>query len=239
MPSFKRGRSLTRSRGSRSRSRSAAMVSVPRSINTTGVQKTWPYSKGMSQMFDPFPGKMKSILRYSEVITIATSTGIAIHHFFRANGIYDPNVTGTGHQPYGHDTLASIYNHYNVLGSMITVTPVSSNQSGTVGITMTDDTTVNADFDTVKEVKPTTFMVINNSSTGLNKITSKFNPDAWWPKTYQKSTQASYGADPSDQVFYDIWAVGKTNNEASVSIDILVTLSYIVESYELKDLGQS
>lgn len=122
---------------------------------------------------------------------------------------------------------------------MITVTPASSSQSGTIGITMTDDTTVNADFDTVKEVKPTTMMVINNSSDGIHKLVQKYNPDSWFPDNYQKATQASYGADPSDQVFFDIWATGKNNQATSVSIDLLVTISYIVESFELRDLGQS
>lgn len=41
---------------------------------------------------------------------------------FRANSIYDPDQSGTGHQPLGHDQWAAFYDHYVVLGSKIKCT---------------------------------------------------------------------------------------------------------------------
>lgn len=53
--------------------------------------------------------------KYNEslVFTIATVTGT--QQIWRINSLFDPNNTGTGHQPYGFDQLANLYNRYRVL----------------------------------------------------------------------------------------------------------------------------
>ncbi|WP_445779482.1 hypothetical protein, partial [Shewanella sp.] len=70
--------------------------------------------------FNPFPATMVARLTYSAVINIDANTVSPGYHLFRANGIFDPDYTGIGHQPYGRDTYASIYNHYRVLKSNCT-----------------------------------------------------------------------------------------------------------------------
>jgi len=177
-------------------------------------------------------------MRYSEAISINASTGLAVHHLFRCNGIFDPNVTGTGHQPYGHDSYQALYNHYNVLSSTIVVTP-AEDIDATVGVTLTDDTTVNSDFDTVKEIKGTKMMVLTQASDGNSKIVQKYDANQVWDKSYQKSTQASFGADPAEEMYFDIWATGKLSTVAAATVRLLVTISYEVECFELRDLGQS
>lgn len=45
--------------------------------------------------------------------------GIAAGHVFSANGCYDPDITGGGHQPIGFDQLMALYDHYTVVGAKI------------------------------------------------------------------------------------------------------------------------
>lgn len=40
---------------------------------------------------------------------------------YRGNSIYDPDFTGTGHQPLGHDQYSSFYHKYCVVGAYVTV----------------------------------------------------------------------------------------------------------------------
>jgi len=50
-------------------------------------------------------------LKYNESVQ---SDGTIIDYRFNLNSLFDPNRTGTGHQPYGFDTYAALYNRYRV-----------------------------------------------------------------------------------------------------------------------------
>jgi len=56
--------------------------------------------------------------------------GVA-YNTFKANGCYDPNATGVGHQPRGWDEHVSLYNKYVVLGSKITFQPTQLDSTDT------------------------------------------------------------------------------------------------------------
>jgi len=53
-------------------------------------------------------------LRYSDSFQLTTTAGAVSTYVFAVNGLYDPNITGTGHQPMGFDQLMIFYNHYCV-----------------------------------------------------------------------------------------------------------------------------
>lgn len=56
-------------------------------------------------------------LKYVETIVGNTvSPATADTYQFRLNSIFDPNFSGTGHQPMGHDQLIELYNKYHVYG---------------------------------------------------------------------------------------------------------------------------
>jgi hypothetical protein len=60
-------------------------------------------------------------LRYSTSFSLATTAGAVNSYVFAANGLYDPDVTGTGHQPMGFDEMMLYYNHFCVLNCKIQV----------------------------------------------------------------------------------------------------------------------
>lgn len=61
-------------------------------------------------------------LRYSELLGInAPSASASTSYRFRANSGYDPNKTGTGHQPMGWTEYTSLYDRYVINGAKITV----------------------------------------------------------------------------------------------------------------------
>lgn len=89
-------------------------------------------------------------MTYVDGVTIpaAPSAGTAGTYAFRANSIYDPDLSGAGHQPMGRDVWASLYNHYLVLSARITVTFTPTVTSGvafqTVGIILHEDGTLSS-----------------------------------------------------------------------------------------------
>lgn len=76
-----------------------------------------------------FPWKLRNTLTYVETITITLTAGAYQQYVMSCNGLYDPNTTGTGHQPRGFDQLTELYNHYTVLNSKCTVTINSASQA--------------------------------------------------------------------------------------------------------------
>lgn len=53
-------------------------------------------------------------MKYVDVIDWNPSTLATQTQVFNMNGIFDPDQTGTGHQPYGYDQLAALFAHYRV-----------------------------------------------------------------------------------------------------------------------------
>jgi len=126
------------------RQRSARAAAVTRARRRTG----WRYRSFRNYSLlgrNPFTmSKVSTVLRYNQVISLNPtagelgSTGSNVWQF-SANGMYDPDITGTGHQPLYYDNYTALYDRYHVKYSTITVTVVNhfvntatSNSSGTV-----------------------------------------------------------------------------------------------------------
>lgn len=92
------------------------------------------------------PLSMFGKLPYCETINYVTAgaVGAASAYVFSANGLYDPNITGTGHQPMGFDQLMLFYEHYTVTKVKATVnfqnTDVDDNVF--VGLLLAPDATI-------------------------------------------------------------------------------------------------
>lgn len=62
-----------------------------------------------------FPTKVIRWLRYCTDFSLSSSLGVMATHVFSASGLYDPDITSTGHQPLGFDEMMRHYEHYHVL----------------------------------------------------------------------------------------------------------------------------
>lgn len=68
------------------------------------------------------PARSQRTLRYSDHMLLTSTSGAVATQVFGANDCYDPDVTGTGHQPMGFDQMMLFYNHFTVIKSRIVVT---------------------------------------------------------------------------------------------------------------------
>lgn len=78
----------------------------------------------------PLRKVLKGKLNYTEQGYLPTVVTAYNNYTFSANGLYDPNYTGVGHQPMGFDQIMTMYAHYLVIGSRIKFTLIN----------LTDDT---------------------------------------------------------------------------------------------------
>jgi len=133
--------------GSRSRSivRKAGAYGPYRSTRFVGLRSTAKklynpvrISRGLS----PFPNTKFVRHKYvdSFVFPGGVGAGTPALYQFRANSMYDPDYTGSGHQPMFRDEMAAQYNYYTVISSYIKVTfPAEGYDKRTISMWVDDD----------------------------------------------------------------------------------------------------
>jgi hypothetical protein len=188
---------------------------------------------------------MLATLRYCETITFTSATVSTTNWCFHCNGLYDPNATGGGHQPYGHDTYADIYNQYTVLKSKIKITPTgrtasSGNNAIHFGVGIEDSVVSGAPNDTWAE-RPTYTVCGGFRGDGDSKsITKYWDRNKRFPHedTY-RALSAPFGSNPSETEVFNIVVQNTDVTNSLGTIYMLVEIEYTCEMYELQDLGSS
>lgn len=96
----------------------------------------------VSRGIAPLAQRYLSTLRYAERFTHTSPivVGLPAVYMWNLNAINDPNRTGVGHQPYGHDTLSVLYQRYRVFAVSYKVTWEPNNiNAGTVSVVPKND----------------------------------------------------------------------------------------------------
>lgn len=77
------------------------------------------------------PNSMFVKLRYDAIRQVAIAGTALEKREFSLNSCYDPDITGTGNQPYYFDQYAALYNHYRVFGCKVELKFSTSTSSST------------------------------------------------------------------------------------------------------------
>lgn len=185
-------------------------------------------------------------LRYSEDINLTAGTSLG-NYDFRANSIYDPNLTGTGHQPLGHDQWAYFYDHYVVLGAKIRVTLWQGTSTTTdnvfVSLALQDSANTMTNQSMIREQPRTSWSMLTTPSggKGMRTLSKKFSAKKFFGAksviTWDK-LGASFGYNPTEDALFRIFYQNATSIN-NVSISANVVIDYIVLLSEPKVLNQS
>lgn len=88
------------------------------------------------------PTKRQPNLRYYDYAQqLSAAAGFANSRFFIANGLFDPDISGGGHQPMGFDQMMLVYTTYHVVRATITITGQTEVNGSALGIYLSPDTT--------------------------------------------------------------------------------------------------
>lgn len=201
-----------------------------------------------------FPKSKVVRLRYCEEITLdptATTQGVFV---FSANGVYDPNVTGIGHQPKGFDQNMAFYNHYTVLGSKISLRYCNktggNDVPGYAELLLTDDGTTGASLIAPidmyesrysKRGIPTTYGTERGYIGQRNTLTRKFSAKKFFRSravTSDANLRGTAVSNPTDQAYYEFVLFPINDNNPGVMV-FFVTIEYIVLLAEPNDIPRS
>lgn len=222
------------------RSRAPSQTGAKRTKTSTTLAKrksaVATKTKILSQPRFGFPLQMQCTLRYVDFLSITSAAGVIGVQKFRCNGMFDPNQSGTGHQPMYFDTLMSVYDHYTVLQSKLTVRfvqPASLTTTSYVAVHIDDDTTT-----------PTTLLATAEQSTASDTVLQATDNTThrlvkyWDAKKYfgpdpldNDNLQGTSSADPVEQ---SIYCITYSNSAVTSTLEGLVEIEYTAVFDELK-----
>jgi hypothetical protein len=188
-------------------------------------------------------------LYYDSGLAINGSSGVLARYVFTANGAYDPDITGTGHQPIGFDQMMVFYEQFVVVRSKIKITCWSTAPTPCrVAISLAPDATAAASISGLVENGLTVMDWCGNAPTnGMFKGTCTLELTCDVAKYFGRSRASLisgaefYGtaaANPVEQVYFQV----QTWNPASaITTGILfdVLISYDIYYYEPRKTGSS
>jgi len=189
-----------------------------------------------------FPNTIISKLRYCSFVALTSTTGSIGTNILAANGIFDPDISGTGHQPLYRDTYAGIYDQYIVLGAKVTARfqPRTTDKAFCVGIVGDDDTTFSTTIETRCEQNNSVWALTGTPHYGPVTLTATFSPEEMFGIAAKDdgSSQTAVGSNPSELFCWALWAT-VVDNVSTAVIDVWYEIDYTVKFTELQTPTQS
>jgi len=208
------------------------------SVNTSLLTKT--------PLF-PIRKYIKSQLYYEAGLTKTASIGGIATYIFSANGIYDPNVTGTGHQPIGFDQMMTLYEQYTTIRSHIKVSFYNaSTEAARVAVYLSPDTTIPSITAVMENGLVKSKVISGDSGAGSHRqvdIDLTCDIPKYFGKSYQSilaeaDMAGTIASNPVEQVYFVI-AVWNPYGSDDSTVGFDVTLSYDSMYWEPKKLTSS
>lgn len=193
-----------------------------------------------------FPASITKRLRYSTSFTASTTSGaISAVQVFRANDLFDPDFTGTGHQPMGFDQLMQWYNHFCVVWAKITIVAKSTSATTpTICLRVDGDSSVLTVIDRVVEIGGCVTETLEvKGSYGANKSLSmvadiaKLQGINRVALTSNPSLQGNVAASPAECTYFHITMWDTLGATGSAEVDVI--LEQIAVFQEPRNMVQS
>lgn len=181
-----------------------------------------------------FPFQMRMVHRYCSLVNLAYSIGTIPIVTFSANGLYDPDITYTGHQPMYFDQMSALYNHFSVISSRITMKGSALTNGGVitsvVGITNDDNanvTYVNSAFLVEDNTKHSAWAITGGINGAVVNLRSNWKHRDVFGGNLLANTQnqGTSSANPAEQSYYNIW-LEATDRSTTCNFQAMVEIEY-------------
>lgn len=214
-----------------------------------GKKKQWRRRRGYKtnsnlRSLNPIAQRYICKMKYAEVMSSALGGGSYGLVRLNLNSIFDPNRTGVGHQPYGHDTLQTMYNRYRVISCTYRINAYAADGSNIqLAVMPANEEITPGSISEIRE-NPRARYTLQSANAPLRIVSGKvFIPSLVGRTTTQYMAddryQAQYGASPSELAILNCFAGPTTENSSLTTVWFNVELHYTVESFDIKHLAQS
>lgn len=211
-----------------------------RAANATVTVPRWA-----SRYATGFPTQLRIKHRYCDIVPLTSALGVYNTYIFKCNGMFDPDVTSTGHQPMYFDQLSALYNHFTVVKSRITVQFVNNNTAPATanvqsfGIYIDDDGSAGA-TGTVQAMEQNSavsrIFTLSSDPITLSKSWDAVKAFGRNPET-DPNLQGTSAGDPTEIQTFVIFTQGIV--ASNTTSQIMVSIEYDAIWQELKQVASS
>lgn len=213
-------------------------------------RSTWK-SKNAFELVRPiftrtaFPSYKVVTLKYCEsVVTIDAPIGSVNGYVFRVNGLFDPNSSGTGHQPLGFDQWTAMYQRYVVLASKIKATLYTSDTE-TVdvigGVAVFDTQTIASSTEKYMEQPMSSWTIIPaGAGADTKNVYAAFDVKTFNGRlALDDVLQGNASSDPGRQWYYHLFAGATGAAENPGALKASVEIEYKIKFFSPATLSLS
>lgn len=188
------------------------------------------------------PDRLYVKLVYRQSVAFSTS-GTLQDNVFRGNSLNDPDLTGAGGQPMGHDQWSSLYASYTVLGSKIEVTCIQNGGAAAYnarfGVTPINFSSVfgTSDFEVAEETVYSKVGTCVMGAAGIGQAqvrnymsTAKLLGVVRPAVQIEDAYGALINANPTNTWFWHVWAYPPGGGDKSVIMNVRLTYYAVYET---------
>jgi len=202
-------------------------------MNTT-IQELWT---------PIFPATKTVRLRYATFGTLSSTSGVVSAYVYSANGLYDPDISGLGHQPMGFDQMMLSYEHYTVLSSNITFTFKNTTASNpTVAVTAAPSSTNLTNATQIVEfggLQSTTLEIkgVSGAVQNLSLAVDVRKIEGGRAIIDNPNLQGDAASNPAEQVYFIVYMWDNAGFSGSLNFDVVI--EFLATFKEPRQLTQS
>jgi len=191
-----------------------------------------------------FPDQLRCTLRYSDAGSQFTASIAPAAQVFRANSLFDPDLTGSGSQPEYFDQIAAVYGQYCVMGCRFKAEVFNTGTTSNVAVILYSDANIaTQSVENMTEHRYAKHGVVSAKG-GMDRITIELPPILNSTIQGEKSLNSDpsnytgVGTNPTDPT-YAIFRTSAMDNATNSNIYCNFYLEYDCWFKELTPLVES
>jgi len=186
----------------------------------------------------PIPQRYIVKMKYAE--DVFTNAGGLF--YYNLNSIFDPSRSGGGHQPYGFDQLATLYNRYRVIATGWRITSPNNTFPVQLGALATNEIITPLTFAELKE-NPRSKYVVQQIGGNAQLVRGRVSIPSLVGRTKEQYMaddryQATVVSDPAELAILNIMVANQAGVPQGGQV-INILLEFTVEFFDSKPLAQS
>lgn len=193
----------------------------------------------VNRALHPIPQRFITKMKYSEYVDTGSLTG---QYSFNMNSLFDPNRTGIGHQPYGYDTLATLYNRYRVVSCGWRIQLAGDASSAFVLTSLPANEIVTSTSISEMRENPRCKYIQQNPGSAALTLHGKCSLPSLMGRTksqYMSDDRysANVGVSPAELAILNLQTANTADGIVGTKLQVL--LEFTVEWFDIKNLAQS